>query len=189
MVTGKWNLASTPILPCSGEIQLCTPSPSYKAVLYPELCNESCHRRGTLTSLFPALSLTPTSSVFSQGSLPASPLNTPCFRAPSLGAPVLRGFPHHEPSQVPWKAVIQHQPTGGALRAGSPRHPSLGMKSPSGHSSVPGSPRKAAALPSPSTSRENTWGSEVQPPPLPERHMGWWLGSSDPINPLQFQGS
>lgn len=60
--------------------------------------------------------------------MPASPLNTPCFRTPSLGAPALRGFPHHEPSQVPWKAVIQHQPTGGALRAGGPRQPSLGMK-------------------------------------------------------------
>lgn len=48
---------------------------------------------------------------------------------------------------------------------------------------------KAAALPSPSTSCGNTWGSEVRSPPLPECHTSWWLGPSDPGHPLQFQGS
>lgn len=48
---------------------------------------------------------------------------------------------------------------------------------------------KAAALPSPSTSCGNTWGSEGRSPPLPERHTSWWLGPSDPGHPLQLQGS
>lgn len=179
-----------PILPYSGVIQMCTQSPSHKAAF------TLSSRTGpglsptweTYFSFPSTLSDTHRLCLF-PGERAYLTFKHSLLQGTFLRSPSSQRFP---PSWAFTGATEGSNPASAHWRGQGGRKsraPLSGYEEPFWTQFCTTLTPKTAALPSPSTSCGNTWGSEVRSPPLPERHTSCWLGPSDPSNPLQFQGS